>query len=231
MVEIRSTAEQTAEKIKDILLSGRFTVGQKLPAELALVDELQVSRPTVREALRILQADGYIEQIPNRGCFAQIVDITSEKQVKYEQAMRWIGNNGTSLNEFFEARLLIEPYAARMAAQKRDNSVLHAMRWALGDFYKAMATGDNRILADRDKAIHSIIIDAAENRHMSAFFAELAGFFMQYSSYSFNANIDIERTYREHQAICDAIIDGDADLAEESMRAHIVNAFDQIERT
>ena len=63
-------AEYTAEKIKEMLFSGALKRGDKLPSESRLAAELGVGRSSVREGLRLLDASGYVEIIPNRGAFA-----------------------------------------------------------------------------------------------------------------------------------------------------------------
>ena len=60
----------TAEKIRQMLLSGVYQRGDKLPSEAKLCEELGASRTSVREALRMLASAGYVEIIPNRGAFA-----------------------------------------------------------------------------------------------------------------------------------------------------------------
>lgn len=224
MATARATVPQTAERIKELLLSGTVSPGEKLPPEMALTEQLQVSRPTVREALRFLEAAGYIEQIPNRGCFARITDPTAEKEMLRQQADLWVRHNGTSLEEFFEARLVLEPQAAAIAAGRQDKDAIAAVIAAQEAYRAAEADGNAKVLAARDNDIHAAIIRAAGNRHLCSFFEELTCFFVEYSTRSFAAESDIRRTEREHEAVIHAIRDGDAAGAEKAIREHLLTA-------
>ncbi len=223
----KTSAEQTAEQVKKLLFSGAFKSGDKLPSEVTLAERLQVSRPTLREALRILQASGHVKQIPNRGCFAHITDRTEEKRMQEKQAQSWIKRNGTSLEEFFEARCMLEPYAAAMAATRGNAAAIDTIGRALAAF-EADDRQDAARLAKLDNAIHTAIVAAAGNRHLTSFFGELTCFFVQYSAYSFTGEVDIRRTADEHRAVFDAIKAGDAATAKEAMARHLQQARDNV---
>ena len=63
--------QQVVEKIKEYLFSGEVSVGDKLPVEKELCEQLEVGRGTVREALRMLEATGYVESRPGKGTLPQ----------------------------------------------------------------------------------------------------------------------------------------------------------------
>lgn len=224
MAKNYSSAAQAATRIKEYLFSGAVRSGEKLPAEITLGEQLGVSRPTLREALRQLQGTGYVEQIPNRGYFARITDTDMEQQMGAEQARRWFGSNGTSLAEFFEARTVLEPQAARLAAARQDPDALKELQQAQDAFASAQENGDTAQLAKLDNALHAAIIHGAKNRHLNSFFEELTCFFLEYSSCSFSTPVDISRTTEEHAAIVAAIVAGRAEDAAEAMAKHILSA-------
>ena len=62
--------QQVVDKLKEYLFSGEIAVGDKLPVEKELCEQLGVGRGTVREAFRILEATGYVELRPGKGAFA-----------------------------------------------------------------------------------------------------------------------------------------------------------------
>lgn len=223
----KTTAEQTAEQVKKLLFSGCLKPGEKLPSEVTLAEQLQVSRPTLREALRILQSSGHIKQIPNRGCFARITDPTEEKRVLSRQAHTWIRRNGTSLDEFFQARTVLEPHAAAIAARRGDPEAIAAIEKALIAFEQADIHSPQQ-MAKLDNDIHTAIVRAAGNRHLESFFAELTCFFVEYSSYSFVHVMNTHRTAGEHRAVYDAIRTGDADAAQAAMTMHLSQARNNI---
>ncbi len=227
-VKNKTSAEQTVEQVKKLLFSGALKPGDKMPSEVTLAESLQVSRPTLREALRMLQTSGHVKQIPNRGYFAQITDREEEKRRQAKQAQNWIRRNGTSLEEFFEARCILEPGAAAMAARRHDEAAIAAIQKALETF-EAADKGDAGRLAKLDNAIHAAIFAATGNRHLDSFFDELTCFFVQYSSYSFTGEVDIRRTMAEHRAVFEAIQAGDAATAAAAMTRHLQQARDNVD--
>lgn len=226
----KTTAEQTAEQVKKLLFSGSLRSGEKLPSEVALAEQLQVSRPTLREALRILQSSGHIKQIPNRGCFARITDPAEEKRILSRQAHTWIKRNGTSLDEFFQARMILEPQAAALAARRSDPDAIAAIEKAILAFEQA-DTLDPQQMAKLDNAIHTAVVQATGNRHLESFFSELTCFFVEYSSYSFVQVLDTNRTAGEHRAVYEAIRTGDADAAQAAMTMHLSQARQNIKKS
>lgn len=226
----KTTAEQTAEQIKKLLFSGILRTGEKLPSEMALAEQLQVSRPTLREALRILQSSGHIKQIPNRGCFARITDPDEEKKVLSRKAHTWIHRNGTSLDEFFQARMILEPQAAALAARHGDLDAIAGIEKALVAFEQA-DTQSSQQLAKLDNAVHTAIVQASGNRHLESFFTELTCFFVEYSSYSFTKIQNPQHTSGEHRAVYEAIRTGDADAAQAAMTIHLSQARKKIKES
>ena len=105
MKEITGVAEQAAQMIKEMLFSGDYQSGDKLPSEVRLATELGIGRSSVREALHLLAARGYVELIPNRGAFAAV---TNEEELPSPHA--WFEINRNMVSELLSVRRCIEPY-------------------------------------------------------------------------------------------------------------------------
>ena len=106
------TAEKVAENVKAMLFSGEIARGMKLPGETALAKRLGVGRSSVREALRLLSASGYVELKPNRGAFALV---TSEDELP--SARSWLKLNHEKVEELLSVRSCIEPFACELCAK------------------------------------------------------------------------------------------------------------------
>jgi len=74
---------QIAESIREAIVKGHFQIGDKLPPELKLCEMLKVSRPSIREAMQLLQAEGYVELLPGRGAFVR----ESKSRLRHCQAL------------------------------------------------------------------------------------------------------------------------------------------------
>ena len=123
-VSIQSVHQQAAEKLRAAILAGVFKPGDRL-VEADLCRRLGVSRPSLREALRSLEAEGLIIIVPNRG--PQIPVLT------WEQA-----------EEIYRVRALLEGEAAALCARRATRADREVMREALHTFEKAVQTGDPR---------------------------------------------------------------------------------------
>ncbi len=128
-----SVTEQAINEIKDYLLSGELKAGDKILTENELSKKLCVGRSTVREAIRTLQAIGYIEIIPGRGAFSLVDKNTLDTSLQ-QTALQWFVSNETKLNELQEVRCCIEPFASKLAALRRSNESLALLRKSLDGF-------------------------------------------------------------------------------------------------
>ena len=88
MVKKPSVVDQIVENLRDFLKSDVLTIGQKLPSETELAHRYGVGRSTIREALRLLQAQGFVELRPNAGAFL------SSKEPDSTKAIHWIAEHG-----------------------------------------------------------------------------------------------------------------------------------------
>ena len=161
-----------------------------------------MSRTPLREALRLLAADGVIELEPNRG--AVVATLSREAQVA-----------------FWEARLALEPAAARLGAKRRDSAALDAMRAAISAQRAADDAG-----FDANRAFHLALVQSAGNAHLDRFAESL---WVQSVGTVIYAAQTPDRAASapyadQHQAILDAIAAGDAELAERLTREHILAA-------
>lgn len=213
--------ERAAEEIKKYLISGEVKPGDKLLTETEFADQLGVGRSTVREAIRALQAMGYVELRPGRGAFAVITSPDDEFSMR-ENAIRYFKGNQGSLNDFLEVRNLIEPYAASLAATRANHEALEAMQTILARFADAAAgQPDHRELAQLELEFHSTIVAASGNKLLVDIFRQLCRVFTTYSENSFTAYDSLEATMQEHARIVEAILAHDSGAADREMRTHI----------
>jgi DNA-binding GntR family transcriptional regulator len=206
--ETISLAQRTSEGIARILRSEIFTgelaPGATLPERL-LAERLQVSRTPVREALIILQGEGLVELVPNKG--ASVRTITNDDLV-----------------EIYTLRGLMESHAARLAAEHATIEQLEAMEDAQTRLRRMYARGSAADQAVADLAFHTAVSNAAG----SPFLATLVGQVLAFTvSFRANYKYPAERSQTalvEHEAIFAAISNRDSDLAERLMRDHVASS-------
>lgn len=213
--------EDIVEMFTKKIESGELKAGDKLPTERELVEQLGVSRTSVREALRAMELVGLIESKVGEGTFIKPSGI--------DQAILRAVSGGDAADrrhvlEMYEVRCLLEPFAARVAAKKRTAAQLRDMRRAIDAMRADIIAGDRG--QSGDISFHDVIAAAAGNSiliNILAAFAEV----LNSSIAVANAHVNVADIIEEHEKMYDAIEDKDEALAERLMHAHIKRAYDR----
>lgn len=217
--------EALGERIRD----GRLAPGDKLPTEAAVMTEFGVSRTVVREAISKLQAAGMVETRHGIGTFVVGVGDGSVFRIEPHQL-------GTlrDVIAVLELRIGIESEAAGLAAQRRSEANLAAMRAALDDFAAAVEEGRDAVSADFQ--FHGEVARATQNEHFAGLMATLGAQIIPRARLEPAAAADpqrqayLRRVNAEHESIYDAIVAQDADAARAAMRTHLANSRERRRR-
>ncbi|ANL32494.1 FadR/GntR family transcriptional regulator [Rhizobium phaseoli] len=212
-------AEEAIEAIRSDILGKRWAVGDKLPNEAALSAMLSVSRGTVREAVRVLVSQGYVETRQGSGTY---VRSTSDAGRPLTMARR------ASLRDQFEARLALDVEAARLTAIRKTPETVTELRRLLSE-RGTYDGGDKAGFIERDLAFHKAVIAASGNRAM----VEIYDFFSASIAETIAATLgqDIpEPDMRAHADIVDAIETGNPDRADAAVRRFMAPVLAALDR-
>ncbi|ANL70442.1 GntR family transcriptional regulator protein [Rhizobium phaseoli] len=212
-------AEEAIEAIRSDILGKRWAVGDKLPNEAALSAMLSVSRGTVREAVRVLVSQGYLETRQGSGTY---VRSTSDAGRPLTMARR------ASLRDQFEARLALDVEAARLTAIRKTPETVTELRRLLSE-RGTYDGGDKAGFIERDLAFHKAVIAASGNRAM----VEIYDFFSATIAETIAATLgqDIpEPDMRAHADIVDAIETGNPDRADAAVRRFMAPVLAALDR-
>jgi GntR family transcriptional regulator, transcriptional repressor for pyruvate dehydrogenase complex len=211
-VDLAVAYEVVTERIRRAIHMGSYVPGDKLPPERTLAQQLGVSRTTVREAIRVLEGEGYV--VSRRGASGGITVL--DQGENSERIRPLLAGKLREIEEIFEYRIAVEGAAARLAAGRRTDEDLAILREALD----AMREGHecHRFRA-ADNAFHLAVADAARNRLMrqatedarAATWAPIDGL----------ANRVFLADDRHHKQIFDAIAARDPDAAQEAVVDHL----------
>ncbi|MGV1756765.1 FadR/GntR family transcriptional regulator [Rhizobium sp. A22-96] len=213
-------ADTAVEAIRSEILARRWLVGEKLPNEASLSSMLSVSRGTIREAVRVLASQGYLETRQGSGTY---VRSTADFGRPLDMARR------AGLRDQFETRLALEIEAARLAALRHTPEVISQLRALLvarGNY----EGGGKAAFIERDLAFHKAVIAASQNRAM----VEIYEFFSLSITDTIEATLgaDIpEPDMQAHIAIVDAIESGDQEATGFAVRrfmAPVIAALDRL---
>ncbi|MFF8645293.1 MULTISPECIES: FCD domain-containing protein [unclassified Streptomyces] len=154
--------EQAAARLREQITGGDWPVGTRLPGETTLAKELGVGRSTLREALRALAGAGLVRARQGAGVFVIATEPVADWPTRLRRA---------AVTDVYEVRMLVEVQAARLAALRRTDEDIAAMRAALEGRRAAAAEGDAAFV-DADIALHAAVVAAARNPVLTDLFAE-----------------------------------------------------------
>lgn len=214
---------QIAEQLRQLMASGEFAVGSRLPAERDLALQLGVSRPSVREALIALEVEGMIEVRTGSGIYVQSTQPQNRKSstTASDAPTEW------GPLEVMSARIIVESEVAALAAQNAQKKDLQAIRKALQKM-KLEAARDE-VPRWGDEAFHEGIAQACGNSVLldtvqrywqarnSPLFERLGDYFEHPASW--------QAAITEHQTVLDAIEARDSAGARRAMQKHIKQAY------
>ncbi len=222
-VRPKKVSAAAAQQIVDEIKAGTFPVGSKLPSEFELAEQMGVSRPSIREALSALAAVGLIESRPGSGNYVQngtvLVDFVGREAL-------FVLESEDSCIEIMEARSLFEPAAAGLAAVRRAQEDVAALRSTYKDLRRLAKDGVFDPYFDADKAFHLLVVEATGNSLIATVLVPLIQTMDQQlyreftRDYYLHNQLSLEEVGALHEEILEAFVRKDAGLATEKMREH-----------
>jgi DNA-binding FadR family transcriptional regulator len=158
---------QIAESIRNAIISGQLIVDDRLPSETELSEQFQVSRPTVREALKRLAAQSLIrtQRGATGGAFVNRISFQEAYGQQVTTSTLLLTMNDVSFDTACEARFALERACAHLAAQRRSADHLATMR---AEIHRQGQPGlSDESFCDSDVAFHRALVDAAHNPVLS----------------------------------------------------------------
>ncbi len=191
------------KKLRRAILLEELKAGERL-TEIRLADRLGVSRTPIREAMRKLELEGLVVMVPRRGA---VVAKISEK----------------NLRDVLEIRRVLDMLCARLACERMSEEAKEKLNTACQDFEEAVKSGDLRDVAQKDVALHNIIIEATGNLTLQQMLDNLAEQMYRYRVKYLKDDSQYQTLSREHRAICKSIMSGDQETAVRLAKEHIDN--------
>ena len=226
----RSLALELVSALSERIRDGRLNVGDKMPTEAAIMAEFDVSRTVVREALSKLQASGLVETRHGIGTFVLGMVGDAGFRISPEQY-----ETLQDVVAVLELRIGLETEAAALAAMRRTEANLTAMRKALDVLAVALEQGDDAVAADFQ--FHQEVARATQNDHFADLMTTLGSRIIPRARLEpAQVMTDERREYLrrvngEHESIYDAIAAQDAEGARAAMRTHLANSRERPRRS
>lgn len=218
-VERHSVADQVAKKVLDLVRTGNLKPGDQLPTERDLSQMLQVSRPSVREALRGLQILGVVKTRQGGGAYISSLD--ADDLLGPLQFL--ITLNEDNVAGLYEARVMVDGRVARLAAERLADADI--------DRLLAMVKVQEGLVDDpigfrvSDLEFHRTIMDSTQNPFLIRVSYSLYVLGIEYRRIASMVPGVLRQSQADHAAIAAALADRDADRAERATETHMRNVY------
>lgn len=209
-----SITDSVVERIKDMICSGQCVVGEKLPTESKLCEDLQVSRTSVREAIRVLQALGYIEIRPGKGAFVADYTDTGRRS--------WSDSEEAKFSDFMEVRMAIETLSIKLSVERATGEQIAELQEIQEKFEVAHQNCDAVGMTILDERFHTKIVEFTGNQLLININLELLESFRPYRNVSFSDDEQYkDNAVNAHREITECFIAKDPEQAERAMVRHL----------
>jgi GntR family transcriptional repressor for pyruvate dehydrogenase complex len=218
VIEKKKLPEKVIDEIRNRLNRGQLNVGDKLPNQNELSNELGVSRTSLREAMKILDLLGVIEQRPGYGTVIR----KEIPELNARSAHLPLMSDVAATYELLAAREILECGAVRLAAQKANDEQIQTLYDLVEKMDHCLNTDDRDAYKKIDHAFHGLISVASGNRFLNDPSIALN----QYMEQFIDENIELlpgllRESQKYHRAVCESIALHDPDRAENEIRRHI----------
>ena len=209
--------EEIVAKIKDMVEKGRFKSGDQLPVERELAEVFRVSRSSVREALRSLESQGFIESRQGDGTY--IARQPAESLVRPLASV--ILTEKDDQMELFEMRRMIEPDLAYLAAERATEEEIAMMEKVLTLQQEQIDRGDFE--TDVDRNFHYIMARAARNKALLRITDNIIDLLAESRDQYLQVEGRPQKSVLRHREVLEAIRARDPERAEKCMLEHLVD--------
>ncbi len=210
-IKVPKSSDVLAERLKQEILGDGYNLGAALPTERELVSTTGLSRGSVREALRILEAQGLVNTRAGRYGGTTVSQPTADHLASHINL--YAKGRSITLSALIEVRLALEPMVAALAAERRTETDLSNLR-AIAERIEWAADNDLSAFLEENVNWHDAIAAASHNELLHAFATSVSGLMFEASQIKEFASAEVRQRVRHaHTRILEAIEAGDAELA------------------
>jgi len=228
-IRVPKAAEMLSNRIRRAIVIGELNEGDSLPSETQLMAEFRVSRPTAREGIRILESEGLITV--SRGARGGARVVKPNAGIVARAAGLALQTRGVTIKDLYEARMLIEPPAARLAAERRPKKAAKALRPHVEREFELIA--DSRAVTQAIADFHELLLEQSGNGTLATLGMALKDVFeralftsrdQRKSASEADALRQLRYGLKSHLKLVDLIEAGDGPGAEAHWIEHMENA-------
>ena len=215
IIKRRRLYQDIVGQIQGFIREGVLKPGDRLPAERELAEQLQVSRSSLREAVRTMELQGLVTSRPGAGTFIRQESLDALIAIMDSS----LDKVKDSLKDIFEVRHLLEPHIAALAAERATPKDIHLMGQAIQDQEKQISRGETGV--EGDTAFHFAMAQSIKNWALLIVISNIEDILSESRDLSLQSPGRPERSLDSHRQILDRIIQRDVEGARAAMEYHI----------
>lgn len=204
LVDHKPLRELVFEALREAIISGKLKPGQRL-MEVQVAEALGVSRTPVREAIRMLELEGFVIMMPRKGAYVSDISIKDIASV-------------------FEIRRALEGLAAELAAERASPEHLERLERLLVELADCVEREDVNRFVELDTEFHETVYEASRNERLAPILSLLREQIQRFRTRTLSNPGRMRIAYDEHRALVEALADHDAERARQLASDHIESA-------
>lgn len=230
-IHVPKTSEIVADKIRAQIVRGELAEGDSLPPEGQLMESLGISRPTLREAFRILESEGLIQVVRGSRSGAKVYKPSVDLVSRYAGYV--LESQGTRIDDLYLSRLAIEPTAVRwLASVKGQTEGMQAVQEKLAEMGELVAQNEFEIFVNSVADFHHLLVEASGNLTLSFLNRMILnlqrehqnGLTRRLNSSEADRRKRLMLSHKSNEKVVRLILAGDVEEAVKHWRLHLTNA-------
>lgn len=224
-IQKASASSKVFDALHEMIATGKFKRGEKLPPQEELARQLGVSRNTLREAVNQLSAMGFLKSHQGVGT---VVEPPNPDRYLSRLGGQFLLDT-LSVREFIEARICIERITVRLAVQRAVKDDVRHLIAILEEQRKAIQIGDAAEFTRQDASFHLMLTQICGNRVLMKFIQTIQDMLHRFIGEVVQLPGAMDDALNFHSSVIDAIVSKDADLAEAQMVRHLFDVVSRVE--
>ena len=214
MISSSTVVNSVVEKLRQALARGQWRSGDMLPGQRELAEQLGISRPSLREAVIVLETLGLVRSMPGKGVLVLDADVTQAQEADTVAE--------ASLADVLELRYTLEPFIAGLVAQSAGSQDIGQLRLTLMDMREALDAGDSEAGINAYIAFHEALFALTTNPIFQSVVQQTGNALKQSADMLRNSPEHLAARLSENEAVVRAIRERNSAKASQQMRQHIL---------
>ncbi|MGE8324015.1 MAG: FadR/GntR family transcriptional regulator [Pseudomonas sp.] len=215
MISSSTVVNSVVEKLRQALARGQWRTGDMLPGQRELAEQLGISRPSLREAVTVLETLGLVRALPGKGVLVLDADSAAQEQSLDTSA-------AASLADVLELRYTLEPFIVGLVAQSANSQDIGQLRLTLMDMREALEADDSEAGVKAYIAFHEALFALTTNPIFQSVVQQTGNALKQSADMLRNSPEHLAARLKENEAVVRAIRERNSAQASAQMRQHIL---------